>query len=87
MRDHVIHPSLDSLISLENSNGDQSYKRLKPRFIDWVSILFREAWHKLGKMSKEEAMKKYVEVVCRVDSGWETTPIDPAAQQVHVHAH
>ena len=45
--------------------------------------LFREAWHKLGKMSKEEAMEKYVEVVCRVDPGWETTPLDPAAQQVH----
>ena len=43
---------------------------------------FREAWHKLGKMSKEEAMKKYVEVVCRVDPGWETTPLDPADQQV-----
>ena len=36
-------------------------------------------------MSKEEAMKKYVEVVCRVDPGWETAPLDPAAQQVAAH--
>ena len=38
----------------------------------------REAWHKLAKMPKQEAMEKYVGVVCRVDPGWESTPLDDA---------
>jgi acyl-CoA-binding protein len=33
-----------------------------------------DAWHKLGKISKEEAMKKYVEKLTKINPKWNLSP-------------
>ena len=35
---------------------------------------FRDAWSKLGTMSTEQAMKKYVELVNKLDPQWQKIP-------------
>ena len=34
-------------------------------------VFFREAWKKLGSMTKEEAMQEYVQELTRVEPNWE----------------
>lgn len=36
-----------------------------------ASVLFRNAWQKLGDLSQQEAMSQYVEIVTRLSPGWD----------------
>ena len=42
-------------------------------------FLYREAWTKLGDLSKKEAMEKYLQLVDSLDPNWELQPAGPAA--------
>ena len=39
----------------------------------------REAWNKLGDLTKMEAMEKYLALVDSLDPNWEQLPVDTAS--------
>jgi len=46
----------------------------RPGMLDFVGKAKWDAWNELGDMSKEEAMKKYVDTITEQDPSWESSP-------------
>ena len=41
-----------------------------------LNALCREAWNKLGDMAQDAAKASYMELVDRLDPGWDNNPIN-----------
>eukprot|EP01027_Heterolobosea_sp_BB2_P001215 GEZU01001854.1.p2 GENE.GEZU01001854.1~~GEZU01001854.1.p2 ORF type:complete len:108 (-),score=46.50 GEZU01001854.1:126-449(-) len=55
----------------------------RPGMFDFVGKAKWDAWNKLGDMSKEEAMQKYIDLLNDLAPGWESYPAlkEAAAKQ------
>lgn len=56
----------------------------KPGYFDFKNKQKWEAWNKLGELSKEEAMQKYIELITTINPQWEDSKCEGIAGWVTV---